>query len=339
MSVTVPSLSDRGLRIGIIGTNFISDQLCEAAKQCGIILAAVYSRREDTGKAFAQKHGIPAVFCDFEAFCSDTSFDAAYVASPNFCHFPQSKALLEHGKHVLCEKPIATSERELEVLTQIAEQADRVLLEAMRPAYDRSFDVIATLLPRCGKLRHALFEYSQYSSRYDRFKNGVMTNAFSPELSNAAVMDIGVYPIHMCVRLFGRPEAVLSHSTKLSGGFEGQGEAILCYKDLSAVIVYSKITEASLPSVIRGEEGEVRFGKALSKVSEVSFVPTKGEAQACDFVPVENNMVFELEVFCDCIDRRRDYRNELAVSRDALFVIDAIRRQNGICFPSDENLL
>lgn len=336
MSAILPSLSDRHLRLGVIGTNFISDQLCDAAKQCGITLSAVCSRREETGNAFAKKHGIPAVFCDFEAFCDSDLFDAAYVASPNFCHFPQSKALLEHGKHVLCEKPIVTSERELEILTKIAEKADRVLLEAMRPAYDPALNAIADLLTRCGKLRHARFEYSQYSSRYDRFKSGIMTNAFSPELSNAAVMDIGVYPIHMCVRLFGRPKAVLSRSTKLPNGFEGQGEAILDYGDLSALIVYSKITEASLPSVIRGENGEVQFGKALSKLSDVSFVPKSEAPQKSDFVPTENNMVFELEAFCDCIDRRRDYCAELAVSRDVLFVIDTIRRQNEIFFPSDE---
>lgn len=330
------SSTDSPVRLGIVGTNFISDLLCDAAKRAEIPLAAVFSRKRETGEDFAKKHGIPAVFDDFDDFCKSELFNAAYVASPNFCHFSQSAALLAAGKHVLCEKPITSNVSEFRALRDTALAHGKVLLEAMRPAYDPSFELIRSLLPRCGKLRRAMFEYSQYSSRYDRFKAGIMTNAFDPSLSNAAVMDIGVYPIHLCARLFGRPKKLLSHSVFLQNGFEGQGEAILDYGEMTAQVVYSKITEAAQPSFIRGEEGEIWFGKALSKVSSVSFVPRCGKPEPCDLVPPENNMVCELYAFCDCISGKRDFREELAVSEIAMEIIDEIRRQNAVRFPSDE---
>ncbi len=330
------SSTDSPVRLGIVGTNFISDLLCDAAKRAEIPLAAVFSRKRETGEAFAKKHGIPAVFDDFDDFCKSGLFNAAYVASPNFCHFSQSAALLAAGKHVLCEKPITSNLSEFRSLRDMALTHGKVLLEAMRPAYDPSFELIRSLLPRCGKLRRAVFEYSQYSSRYDRFKAGIMTNAFDPSLSNAAVMDIGVYPIHLCARLFGRPKKLLSHSVFLQNGFEGQGEAILDYGEMTAQVVYSKITEAAQPSFIRGEEGEIWFGKALSKVSSVSFVPRCGKPEPCDLVPPENNMVCELYAFCDCVSGKRDFRKELAVSEIAMEIIDEIRRQNAVRFPSDE---
>lgn len=332
------SLANRGVALGIVGTNFISDWLCEAAASCGLPIAAVYSRRRETGNAFAAKHNIAAVYDDFDAFCHSKLFNAAYVASPNSCHFAQARALLRADKHVLCEKPITPSLADFLTLRDTAAETKKVLLEAMRPAYDPSFETIRSLLPRCGTLRHAVFEYSQYSSRYDRFKNGIMTNAFDPTLSNAAVMDIGIYPLHLCARLFGKPKNILSHSVLLSNGFEGQGTVILDYGDMTALIVYSKITEAALPSLIRGEEGEIHFGKALSKVSEVSFVPRNGAAEKSGFQPSENNMVFELSAFCDCIDGKRDYSDELKASEIALEIIDTIRRDNNIRFPSDSRL-
>ena len=324
------------LRLGIIGTNFISDLLCDAARRVGIPLVAVYSRRRETGESFAKKQGIPLVFDDFDAFCQSDRFSAAYVASPNFCHFAQSRALLSAGKHVLCEKPITSDLAEFYALRDTAYAADRVLLEAMRPAYDPSLDVIRSLLSRCGTLRRAVFEYSQYSSRYDRFKAGIMTNAFDPTLSNAAVMDIGVYPIHLCARLFGRPKRILSRSVFLQGGFEGQGEAILDYDAMTAQVVYSKITDSASPSSIRGEEGEIQFGKALSKISSVVFVPRGKEPEPCDFIPSENNMQYELSAFCDCVNGKRDYRKELSFSEISLEIIEEIRRQNKIVFPTDK---
>ena len=74
------------LKIGIIGTNFISDDFCDAAAQVdGIELYAVYSRSADTGNHFAEIYNIPTVFTDYEHFL-DSLIDAIYVASPNFAH-------------------------------------------------------------------------------------------------------------------------------------------------------------------------------------------------------------------------------------------------------------
>ncbi|MDE8707612.1 gfo/Idh/MocA family oxidoreductase, partial [[Ruminococcus] torques] len=49
-----------------------------------------------------------------------------------------------------------------------------VLLEAIRPDFDPAFDMIKNALPRIGKIRRASFEFCQYSSRYDRFKDGII---------------------------------------------------------------------------------------------------------------------------------------------------------------------
>ena len=328
-------LSSSGINLGIIGTNFISDSLCDAAKKTGLQVTAVFSRAMDTGRAFAEKHGIENVYCDFEKFCSSDKINAAYIASPNFCHFQQSMALLDCGKHVLCEKPAASSLAKFESMVKKAGKNKLVLIEAMRPAYDPAIETIKSFIPLCGKLRFAHIEYSQYSSRYDKFKSGILMRAFDQSFSNAAVMDIGVYPIHICAALFGKPKNILSHSVKLDGGFEGQGNVILDYGDMTAEIAYSKITEAHTPSFIRGEDAEITFGHALSKIDSIEFFPRNGNPKTSEFIPAENNMIFELSAFADFINGRKSPEKYINDTKITLEIMDEIRRQNNIIFPED----
>ena len=94
------------IRVGIIGRNFVVDWMLAAMEQVPELRpAAIYSRNEETGREFAKKYHLDAVFTDLEAFASSDAFDAAYIASPNLCHFEQAMCLLRHGKHVLLEKP------------------------------------------------------------------------------------------------------------------------------------------------------------------------------------------------------------------------------------------
>lgn len=67
---------------------------------------------------------------------------------------------------------------------------------AFDPAYQLSWKIAEDR-----KLRRVTLEYCQYSSRYDKFRQGEILNAFRPELANGAIMDIGVYPIYMLVQL------------------------------------------------------------------------------------------------------------------------------------------
>ena len=240
------------LKIGIIGTNFISDDFCDAAAQVdGIELYAVYSRSADTGNHFAERHNIPTVFTDYEQFL-DSPIDAVYVASPNFAHCSQSIKAMEKKKHVLCEKPAASNAAELQRMRAAAENGQAVLLEAMRSVYDPGFQAIEANLYRLGKIRSVSFRFCQYSSRYDNFRKGIIENAFRPELSNGALMDIGVYCVHPLVRLFGMPEKIEGASVFLENGVDGMGTILAQYPGWQAVLQYSKITSGYTESEVQG---------------------------------------------------------------------------------------
>lgn len=327
------------LKIGMIGTNFISDDFCEAAAQVpGAELFAVYSRKQETGDAFAAKHNIPRVYTDYDEFL-DSCLDAVYVASPNFAHCSQTLKALDRKKHVLCEKVMAVNEQEVRSMIDCALENNVVLLEAMRPDFDPAYDLIEQNLPRIGKLRRATFEFCQYSSRYDSFREGIIQNAFNPELGNAAVMDIGVYCIHSLVRLFGAPKGVKSFSTKLPNGFDGSGIILLEYEDMTAEAVYSKIAVSVNPSVLQGEDGSIMIDY-ISKPESVSLrlresardTLAGGAIEKLPYTPVKNNMIFEIQEFLKLVKKKEVDHKYLKYSLDTIRVLDEVRRQTGIRF-------
>ena len=116
---------------------------------------------------------------------------------------------------------------------------------------------MAENLPKIGRVRRYFASYCQYSSRYDRFKNGDVANAFRAEFSNGSLMDNGVYGVYPMVALF-RSAAVRALGCGAAAyGVDGQGTLVCRYDGMDAVVVHSKIADSSLPSEIQGENGRI----------------------------------------------------------------------------------
>lgn len=323
------------MRIGIVGTNFVSGWMAEAIRMTdGVEASAVFSRKQETGESFAEKNGGMEVFTDFEDFLHSGLVDAVYIASPNAVHCGQAVAAMDAGKHVLCEKVIATNEKEFARMKEAAFRNKVVLMEAVRPVHDPACALLLEHMPEIGPVRRAAIEYCQYSSRYDKFKEGVILNAFNPEYSNAAIMDIGVYCVHFCTRLFGMPEKIHAESSFLHNGMEGSGVLLLDYGSMQAEIVYSKITESVFPSVIQGEDGTLTVDK-LSAPSCVMKYGRKGGAEKLPYDPAPNNMVYELADFRRLVEEGRWDHEFLQYSEMTMKILDEARRQTGIVFPSE----
>lgn len=97
------------LRFGTIGTGWIANSYVDGALDSGLWqLTAVYSRTKEKGLAFAAPYGVETVFTDLEEMAATDKIDAVYIASPNKLHIEQARVFLEHGKHVICEKPLSS---------------------------------------------------------------------------------------------------------------------------------------------------------------------------------------------------------------------------------------
>ncbi len=335
------------IRFGIVGTNFISDWVIAASRQeARFELVAVYSRTQETADDYAAKHQIPHTFTSLEVMAKSDLIDAVYIASPNFLHAEQSILCMQNGKHVLCEKPLASNAREASMMIDAAKKYQVTLMEAMKPTMTPNFSVVMENLHRVGKLRHYFSSYCQYSSRYEKYKAGIPVNAFDPSLSNGAVMDIGVYTIYPMVVLFGRPKQIKAQGVKLETGADVFGTVSFEYENgMNATVLYSKVSDSVLQTEIQGESGNLILDR-INLIKKVTFISGgtasmgKGMQSEPEDLSVESDQdeyYYEMKAFIDLVleGKSESAINSHENSLITLEIIDEIRQQMGIVYPAD----
>lgn len=335
------------MRFGIIGTNFISREFVRAGRRLdGFSVAAVCSRAEETARGFAQAEACPEARCVIGpaalAACPDV--DAVYIASPNSCHAAQAEQMLLAGKHVLLEKPACPDRGTFERLAALARERGVVLLEAMRPAFIPGFLALAQAARELGPVRRASFSYCQYSSRYDKFKAGIVENAFNPALCNGALMDIGVYCAHALVSLFGPPEGVLAVAQKLHNGLDAQGGALCTYPGMLADLSYSKIADGRRTNELQGEEATLLID-SITNPKKIIRIDRRGESAVVyeDPDPEFFGMAHEIAAFMRYAQAARGgarpWEAHNRTTAQTLGLLDEIRRQTGIDFQHGEEAI
>ena len=326
------------IRFGIVGTNFISDWVITGGlEDTRFEPVAVCSRSEHTAKAFAQKYRIPHLFTSLEEMAASPLIDAVYIASPNAFHARQSILCMQYGKHVLCEKAFASNAREARRMIETAQNKGVILMEAMKPPLTPAFKAVIEWLPQIGVTRRFFSCYCQYSSRYDKLKEGIVLNAFQPELSNGATMDIGVYTIYPMVALFGKPATILATGIKLPSGVDGQAAVNFTYHNgLIATVLYGKIADSTLPTEIQGESGTIKLDR-INIISDVTFINRKGESMTIRPETQHHEYYYEIAEFIDIIQsgQKESTVNSLANSLITMEIMDEIRNQLSIRFPAD----
>ncbi|MCL2016527.1 MAG: Gfo/Idh/MocA family oxidoreductase [Defluviitaleaceae bacterium] len=322
------------MKFGIIGTGNITTRFIDAANYADCELVALYSRTEESGAPFAKNYNIAKVYTNFSEFAA-ADFTAVYIASPNYIHCEQAILLMQAGKHVLCEKPIASNAAEFAKMLQVAAASNVVLLEASKHLFTPGFTMIAEQLKNLGEIRRVLFQFNQYSSRYDSFKDGIIENAFKLELSNGALLDIGVYCVQLLVALFGVPKNIQSSCIKLHNGIDGQGLILATYDTMLAELSYSKITQAVTPSVIQGERQSLTI-PAISQLTEFSLHSADQPPQKIIADTHKNNMYYEVAHFIKVIqDKSQTCQKYNEISMQSLQIMDEVRKQQGVVFPAD----
>lgn len=320
---------------GVIGTNFISKLFVEAIAQMdGCRIMAIFTRNKENANKLGLNLEQVAVYSDFEQFVAADCYQAAYIASPNAYHCPQALKLIQNGKHLLIEKPMASNEREVHKILAAAEEKGVVVLEAMRTLHHPASTVIKQGLSQIGNIHLAEFHYCQYSSRYDAFKAGQQMNTFNPALSNGAVMDIGIYPIQMMLYLFGEPLATAAFGQILENSIDGQGQLIAKYPSLTVSISYSKISNGYSACEIQGEKGSLLFDR-VAYAGKVWIRWRDGSLTNLYDQPDYNDMIHEIKCLLEAIRNGKELGYYHQLSQQGIRLIDQVRSQIGIVFPAD----
>lgn len=319
------------INFSTIGRNFIVDSFLEAADSFdNLSLRGVYSRTQASASEFAKKHNAETTYTSIDELCKDNKTDFVYIASPNACHASQAIQLLNAGKHVLLEKPAVLSEKELLDVFKASKESGSIFMEAAVPLHMPAFSQLQSLLPTIGEIRCADLSFCQYSSRYDRFKSGIMTNTFDPTLGNGALMDLGIYCIEILAALFGIPDTLSGSSVFLPESIDAVSSFVCNYGGKIAKITASKVSDSPIPSQIQGENGCITIDK-ISRPKIITLYKKNEEPIIYDMSSSYPDMAYEIKSFISQLNGdTTDFYNK--VTHTSIKICDMARKELGIDF-------
>lgn len=315
------------MRIGTIGTGQIVREILKGAAAAeNVTCGAVYSRRQETGATLAGEFGVEKVYTELEPFLGDPELDAVYIASPNSLHAGQARLALEHGKHVLLEKPFTPTLGEARALFELAEARDLFLLEAITTQSLPNYKTLRGLLPRVGRVRVVQCCYSQYSSRYDALLAGQTPNVFNPAFAGGALMDINLYNLSFVVSLFGRPLEASYAANRHANGVDTSGVLVLRYPDFVCTCEGAKDTWGVNAVQIQGEEGFLYGRDGCNWLTEVILETREGRTRYNSQDP-DLHWHYEVEELARLIERgdRTEYARRKALTLDVVEVLESTR--------------
>ena len=110
----------------VIGTGFIGSVHIGALRRLGIPVAGVLGSSPARGAARAAALGLPRAYASLDDLLADPAVDVVHVTSPNDAHYPQVRAILAAGRHVVCEKPLAMTSAQSAEMVALARASGRI---------------------------------------------------------------------------------------------------------------------------------------------------------------------------------------------------------------------
>jgi predicted dehydrogenase len=328
------------MKIAILGAGMIVQDWLPIAKDLeNIELAAMLGTDKDKEamEKLQAEYGIGQLFYDYDELLASDVADTMYVALPNFLHFAFSKKALEAGKNVIVEKPFASNLKEFTELEQLALDKNLFLMEAITNQYLKNYDQVKLDLEKVGDVKIVECNYSQYSSRYDLFKQGTILPAFNPAMSGGALMDLNIYNIHFVAGLFGKPKSV-QYLANIERDIDTSGMLVMDFETFKCVSIGAKDCAAPVVSTIQGNKGSIRVEGPTNELRDY-FVQKNGEeAVKVDLKDHEHRMYDEFVAFEEMV-RTNDLegmRTRLAHSRIAMEIIEEAKASARIVFGADK---
>ena len=314
------------LRFGVLSTaNIGRNQVNPAIAQSrNAELLAVASRDLGRAREFAEKGGIPRAFGSYEELLADPEIDAVYIPLPNSMHREWTVRAAENGKHILCEKPLATSVADARMMQAAANANGVTLMEAfMYRFHPRTRKLMELAAGGCvGKVRVVRSAFTFKLLRADNIR-------FFPELGGGALFDLGCYCVDASRCLAGS-EPVLAQAlaewsdrgidTQLAGTIRF-ANGVVAHFDCSFMMERREFVEAGC---VLGCVASAS-GTFVNSLDEVEIVEYRGrEPQSIHKVSGDNHYRLMVEHFADVVQGKADLRFGTLESLWNLALIEAL---------------
>ena len=317
----------RRIRWGVISTANIGRWAVNPAIQASRNgeLVAVASRDEARAQEFAAAHDIPEWYPSYQALLEDPSIEAVYIPLPNSLHREWTIRAAEHGKHILCEKPLALTAEEAGAMGAAADANGVRLMEAfMYRFHPRTGQVVQMV--RDGRIGQPGMIRSAFTFRLTRPDN----IRLKPELGGGALMDVGCYCVNVSRTVAGaEPAEVWATAHWGSTGVDEQLTGVLRFPDGCLAQFDCALTlERREWYEVAGTEGSLVVPDAFLPGTDGVLIEERRERGAVVRHPVDGVDEYRLMVehFADCVLHDTPLRYPVTEAAANLRVIEALYR-------------
>lgn len=328
-------MSKEKIRFGIVGTGTIAHRFANAIKNVqNAELAAVASRTKENAERFGDEFDIPHRFESYEKMAQSDVIDASYIAVPHSGHITCSCLMMNNGKHVLCEKPMAINSREAEEMIECAKQNNVLLMEAMWarlvPGTLKMLQLVQNGV--LGDIRgvEGKFCYTMDEDEMDH-------HVFKKEHGGGSLLDVGVYGLDFASWYLGYDVCSISSQADIYDGVDSHTCATLKYKngalaDISSAILLRKPNEG----YVFGTKGYAYLPRFYAP-QEIKLNLNDGTVETISTPYAGNGFEEQIEHFCQCaLDGLTE--SPVITHQQTIYItrqMDEIRKQTGVIYPQD----
>ena len=320
---------------GIIGPGKIARKFVAALDLVqGAGAWGVASRDADRAWSFAGEHHLLMAYGSYEELAADGGSNAVYIATPHGFHAEHAILCLKHGKAVLCEKPLALSARQVSAMIAASRESGAFLMEAMWTRFIPLMGAVMELVAsgKIGAVKHIRADFGFLAP-------------FNPEgrlynmrLGGGSLLDIGIYPLYLCLQLLGRPAAITAAGHLSPTGSDTTCDAILRYADGASAVISSTLTcQTSLTAEIAGTEGMIRIPSPWYKNDRFEWNRTGEPVQTVTLEPMVNGFEYQIREAMRCREKGWIESPMMPHSFSLMMAetMDEIRRQIGVRYPTE----
>lgn len=322
---------------GILAAGRIAGKFAEGMASTGHpYIKAVASRSLERAQSFAADHGLEKAYGNYQSLVEDPELDIIYVASPHSHHLDHALLALQHGKHVLCEKPITVNAEQARQLISTARKQKRFLMEALWTRFLPVMVQVRTWLKE-GLIGEPRLLRAGFNYRTDI--NDAQSRIFNPDLAGGALLDVGIYPIMLSSMVFGEaPELIHSLASRASTGVDLQSAYLFQYSNGGIATLSSGFEAAgTMNAMIAGTKGEIRlpfFWKGQEAV--VSYPDGREEHHYFSFE--SSGLQYQALHLMECLDQNLMESPVMSLneSLELQLTMDKIRRDWALKYPFEK---
>lgn len=323
------------IRFGIVGPGNIAHRFANAIKNVpNAELTAVASRSMDNANRFADEFNIPYRFEGYENMAKSDVIDAVYIAVPHSGHAENAVLFMNHGKHVLCEKPLAVNAREVQQMIDASKNNNVFLMECMWARF-----VPGTLkmleIAKSGVLGDIKGVEGKFCYAFD--EDEMDHHALKVDNGGGSLLDVGCYCLYFSSWYLGNDVERISAEAESFNGVDSHLCTLIKYKsgaiaDLSSAVLLRK----NGGGYLYGTKGYAQLDRCYAPQSiKIKIYDGEETQYTCPYMG--NGFEEQIIHACECINKGLT-QSPVNTFEQSLFIakqMDEIRKLTGIVYPQD----